>query len=379
MKSRRENNTMRRKHASPSVSVIIPVYNAEKYLRQMLETVEAQTLKNIEIICVNDGSTDRSGEILEQFRKRDSRITCLMQQNLNAGAARNNGLRVAKGEYVVFWDADDKFDKRTLEMMYEKAKRTKADICVCGVYEFTDEGKSYEADGYLRREFLPGKDPFNKYDISERFFDFASNVLWNKMFRRKYLVEKGLSFQNIRQANDTAFVMLSLFLAESVTCLEKKLVYYRINNPDSLTGKSSETVFCPFEAYEHTLQEIKKYPDFSKVQKSFRNKTAKGMFRALNIQTSFEEYVKLYEFLQREGLKRLELDKCRKEDMEEDWIYHDLEKIKTMAAGDFLLYKSNERRWDRDQLKYTLRRVRRKLALLLWLNEKLKEMKKLVK
>lgn len=379
MKNRRKNNTTGQRCDTPPVSVIIPVYNAEKYLGQMLKTVEAQTLKNIEIICVNDGSTDRSGEILEQFRKQDGRITCLTQQNLTAGVARNNGLRIAKGEYVVFWDADDKFDKRALKLMYEKAKRKKADICVCGVCEFTDEGKTYEADGYLRRDLLPEKDPFNKNDISGRFFDFASNVLWNKMFRRQFLVEKELGFQNIRQANDTAFVMLSLFLAESVTCLDKKLVYYRVNNKDSLTGRSSDTAFCPFEAYEYTLREIKKYPDFPKVQKSFRNKTAKGMFRALNIQTSFEEYAKLYEFLQREGIKRLEIDKLEKDEAQEEWIFYDLERIKTMDAGDFLLYKSNERRWDRDQLKYTLRRVRRKLAVLLWLNEKLKKLKKFTK
>lgn len=361
----------------PFVSVIVPVYNAEKYLRQMLKTVVNQTLKRIEIICINDGSTDRSAEIIKEFSKNDSRIIYLEQPHINAGAARNKGLDAAKGRYVVFWDADDKFEKRALETMYEKSESKKADICVCGVNEFTDEGKTYEADGYLREDLIPKKDPFHKFDISERFFDFASNVLWNKMYLREFLSENNLHFQSIRQANDTAFVMLSLYLANAITCVNKKLVFYRVNNKNSLTGRSSETVFCPYEAYLYTLQEIKKYPDFLLVQKSFRNKTAKGIFRGLNMQTSFEAYAGLYEFLQKEGLKNLELSNCKKEDMEEEWIYNDLERMKTMPAGDFLIFKANERRWDRDQLKYTLRRVRKKLAPLLFLNEKLKKVKSL--
>ncbi|MGN1166533.1 MAG: glycosyltransferase family 2 protein [Lachnospiraceae bacterium] len=374
MKKTREYNT----NAKPVVSVIIPVYNAEKNLNQMLETVVNQTLKNIEIICVNDGSTDCSAEVIKKFQKNDNRIIYLEQMNLNAGVARNRGLDFAKGKYVVFWDADDKFDKRALELLFEKAEAKKADICVCGVNEFTDEGKIYEADGYLRVDYIPGKDPFNKFDISEYFFDFASNVLWNKLYLRTFLIENDLRFQNIRQANDTAFVMLSLFFAEAITCVNKKLAFYRVNNPNSLTGRSSETVFCPYEAYLYTLQEIKKYPDFLVVQKSFRNKTVKGMFRALNIQTSFESYKELYDFLQKEGMEKLELLECKKEEMEEEWIYNDLEMMKTMSAGDFLISKANERRWDRDQLKYTLRRVRKKLALLLLINEKLKKIKSIM-
>lgn len=360
----------------PLVSVIIPVYNAERYLKQMLETVEKQTLENIEIICINDGSADDSTRILEQLKKDDNRVKYIEKPHSNAGETRNTGLRAATGEYIAFWDADDLFDKHTLEIMYKKAKHKKADICVCGVNEFTCEGKVYEADGYLRKDLLPKKSTFNKYDISGFLFDFASNVLWNKMFRRGFLVENGLCFQSVRQANDIAFVMMALYLAETITCVDKKLVFYRVNNSASLTGRSSETIFCPYEAYLYTMQELKKYPEFCLVQRSFRNKTARGMFRALNIQTSFEAYEKLYNFLKEEGLKQLEIDKCRKEDLEETWIYDDLERMKKVSAGDFLVYKTNERRWDRDQLKYTLRRVRRRLAPLFFVNQRLKRIRK---
>lgn len=357
------------------VSVIVPVYNAGEYIGQMLESVLGQSMQEIEIICVNDGSTDNSGEIIRSFMDRDSRIMLLEQPNINAGAARNQGLLHARGKYVVFWDADDQFHRRALELMCRKMQRTQADICVCGVCEFVQGGKMYEADGYLKTEFIPDKDPFNKFDLRDTIFNFGSNMVWNKMFRRKFLVSHQLRFQEIRQANDTAFVMRAMFAADRITYVDRYLAFYRVDNADSLTMKSSETVFCPYESYLYTLQELEKEPEFALVKKGFRNKAAMGMFRALNIQSSFNSYEVLYDFLQREGFERLGLTECRKEDMEEEWVCTDLERIRMMSAEEFLLCKANERRMDRDQLKYTLRRVRRRLSVLLKVNQKLKRIK----
>ncbi len=357
------------------VSVIVPVYNAGEYIGQMLDSVLGQSMQEIEIICVNDGSTDNSGEIIRSFKDRDSRIMLLEQPNINAGAARNQGLLHARGKYVVFWDADDQFHRRALELMCRKMQRTQADICVCGVCEFVQGGKMYEADGYLKTEFIPDKDPFNKFDLRDTIFNFGSNMVWNKMFRRKFLVSHQLRFQEIRQANDTAFVMKAMFAADRITYVDRYLAFYRVDNADSLTMKSSETVFCPYESYLYTLQELEKEPEFALVKKGFRNKAAMGMFRALNIQSSFNSYEVLYDFLQREGFERLGLTECRKEDMEEEWVCTDLERIRMMSAEEFLLCKANERRMDRDQLKYTLRRVRRRLSVLLKVNQKLKRIK----
>ena len=357
------------------VSVIVPVYNAGEYIGQMLDSVLGQSMQEIEIICVNDGSTDNSGEIIRSFMDRDSRIMLLEQPNINAGAARNQGLLHARGKYVVFWDADDQFHRRALELMCRKMQRTQADICVCGVCEFVQGGKMYEADGYLKTEFIPDKDPFNKFDLRDTIFNFGSNMVWNKMFRRKFLVSHQLRFQEIRQANDTAFVMKAMFAADRITYVDRYLAFYRVDNADSLTMKSSETVFCPYESYLYTLQELEKEPEFALVKKGFRNKAAMGMFRASNIQSSFNSYEVLYDFLQREGFERLGLTECRKEDMEEEWVCTDLERIRMMSAEEFLLCKANERRMDRDQLKYTLRRVRRRLSVLLKVNQKLKRIK----
>ena len=94
------------------VSVIVPVYNAQQYLKDTLDTIIGQSLKSIEIICVDDGSSDESLSILKDYQNKDSRLTVLTQQNQYAGVARNNGLSIARGKYVVFWDADDLFEKK---------------------------------------------------------------------------------------------------------------------------------------------------------------------------------------------------------------------------------------------------------------------------
>ena len=114
----------------PKVSVILPVYNVEKYLKQCMDSIVNQTLKDIEIICVDDGSTDASLSILKEYEKEDDRVKVICQQNAGAGAARNNGLSIATGEYLSFLDSDDFFSLDMLEKSYAEAKKEDADLIV---------------------------------------------------------------------------------------------------------------------------------------------------------------------------------------------------------------------------------------------------------
>ena len=112
----------------PKFSVILPVYNVEKYLRECLESLVNQTLKDIEFICVNDGSTDSSLDILNEYAKKDSRFVIINQHNQGQGVARNNALAVAKGEYVAFVDPDDWVETNMFEELYLKFKETNVDV-----------------------------------------------------------------------------------------------------------------------------------------------------------------------------------------------------------------------------------------------------------
>ena len=125
------------------VSVIVPVYNAEEHLNQCLDTIVNQTLKEIEIICVDDGSTDNSLEILNQYAQKDTRIKVIQQKNQYAGVARNNGLKIARGEYVIFLDSDDFFKEDLLEKTYNQGKKVDADIVLFGAKCFDNESGDY--------------------------------------------------------------------------------------------------------------------------------------------------------------------------------------------------------------------------------------------
>ncbi len=149
----------------PKVSVIIPVYNTEKYLRQCLDSVINQTLTDIEIICVNDGSTDNSTNILNEYANNDSRIIVLSQKNSGAAIARNNGINNAIGDYLYFIDSDDYVDTTFLEKMYSKSLKYNADICLCRRYNYDAlRDRLEQMNDALITELLPSE-CFNVDDI----------------------------------------------------------------------------------------------------------------------------------------------------------------------------------------------------------------------
>ena len=156
----------------PKVSVIVPVYNAENFLKDSIERILSQTLTDIEIVFVDDGSTDNSLKILREIK--DERVKVLTQKNINAGAARNRGLELATGEYLSFLDADDLFDKEMLEKAYESAKATDAQIILFG------------ADNYNQVE-----DKFEPIDggitDSDNIFLKMKGWTWDKLFKTSFI------------------------------------------------------------------------------------------------------------------------------------------------------------------------------------------------
>ena len=146
----------------PKVSVIIPVYNTEKYLRECLDSVVNQTLRDIEIICVDDGSTDASPEILRKYAEKDSRVQVFTQEKSNAGAARNVGLSKAAGEYLAFLDSDDYYELSMLEHMLACAQERAADVVVCRYHTCCENtGKTSHSCWGVKMDRLPAKKVFS--------------------------------------------------------------------------------------------------------------------------------------------------------------------------------------------------------------------------
>ena len=255
---------------TPKVSVIIPVYNVETYLRECLDSVINQTLKEIEIICVDDGSTDQSLEILKAYAARDNRITILTQRNLYAGTARNAGLSVARGEFLSFLDSDDYFKLEMLYEMYHIGSVENAHIVVCKYTEFDLRTKKERTIGFNEKIYSlytsGRRELFN-----EKIYNFCSPVPWNKIYRRDFIINNNILFQNTIIANDIYMFLTTLSLAENISVVNKSFINYRKFQKNSLMSKREQHFLIPFETFNKFKQIISE-DVFTKVRQSFEER-----------------------------------------------------------------------------------------------------------
>lgn len=253
------------------VSVIIPVYNIERHLRQCLDSVAAQTLRDMEIICVDDGSTDGSPAILAEYASRDSRFQVVTQPNGGPGAARNAGMGLAGGEYLIFLDSDDWFEANFLESMVGKAEETGADVTICRAVEFdTATGGELLSEWMLKSQYLPGES-FSPGDIAKHFFQFTYGMPWDKLYNRSFLVKTGVQFPDLRNSEDLAFVFPSLLLAEHIAILDQTLIHHRVNRLASVSNTRSGQPDAPYEAFSIVKIFLEKHGLMERYRQSFLN------------------------------------------------------------------------------------------------------------
>ncbi|MBS4759487.1 MAG: glycosyltransferase family 2 protein [Clostridium sp.] len=225
----------------PKISIVIPVYNAEQYLRECLDSVINQTFKDIEIICVNDGSTDNSLSILEEYAQKDKRIKILNKENEGVHTAKNLGIDEAKSDYTIFLDADDFFDLRMFEKLYNKALETGCEIVACEAYNFDNETKKISKHNSLLKDNLPQqKEIFSWKDLKN--LNIINPSSWNKIIKTDFLKKTGLRFCNFGLYEDYAFFYSLYAYAVSITYIEDSLVYYR-NNIESQRSNLNKDSF----------------------------------------------------------------------------------------------------------------------------------------
>ncbi|MGO5178209.1 glycosyltransferase family 2 protein [Collinsella sp. LCP21S3_E4] len=241
----------------PIVSVIIPSYNATDYIAQTLESVLAQTLTDIEVIVVDDGSTDNTRNIVADFANKDPRLMLVEQANQFAGVARNNGMSKAQGKYLYFLDADDYIETTTLEELVNAIEQHGADIAIAKSEGFDNTtGDTWTIDGALN-----GVDfdrPIAHAEYCDRLFQSFIGWPWDKLFRKEFIDKTALTFQPLRTTNDALFVFCALALAETIVCLDSVLFHHRTNNKNSLEGsraKSWNNALCAIRAIGDRLSE----------------------------------------------------------------------------------------------------------------------------
>ena len=241
----------------PKVSVIIPVYNADKYLTECIDSVISQTLKDIEIICIDDGSSDESMKILRDYEKSDSRIRVFAQKHSNAGTARNKGLSYATGEYLSFLDADDFFESNMLQKAYEVAAKCKAEIVVFGSDAVNNNTDSHRKLRFtIRENTIPTKIPFEATDINRDFFATFAGWAWDKLFGREYIHTNRFFFQEQRTTNDLKFTYMSLANAKRIAIVQDILAHHRTHIKTSLEATRSESYKCFYEALVMLREEL---------------------------------------------------------------------------------------------------------------------------
>lgn len=320
------------------VSVIVPVYNSAPYLRQCLDSIVGQTLREIEIICVDDGSTDESPAILDEYAAVDDRLRVLHQQNQYAGVARNNGMAQASGKYLMFWDSDDYFDLTALEKMYNQCEADQADICVCGVKrQYDDIGATIVEPNYIRKNCLPESIPFNRETNEEFILNFATPAVWNKMFRHSFVEEARLSFSPTKSANDVLFVEVALCSAASITLVQEPLVVYRRDREGSLTNTLSTTAATPIHIWVETAQELERRGIMPR--ESFANRAFSNLLYILRNQKSYDAFESIMGALDEKSLQQLQLSDASV--IRDEWQISCLEDIQSGSAGAVLVNLMN--------------------------------------
>lgn len=348
------------------ISVVMPIFNAYDYLRPAMDTVLGQTLTEIEIICVDDGSTDNTLEILKEYQAADERVRIVTENNAGPSVARNKGLVRARGKYVIFLDADDFYDATLLEKLYSIAERDSLDIAVCKFDIYNNRKSKYEDN--IKSDhgeiFEDGK-VVSHSECPDVILSCTTGYVWNKLFRREFLVEKEITFDpELRVFEDTHFVVSALSLADRVGKCFERLIHHRVyfNQPrNKLFRKYYRQVPVVYAKIKEFLRSHGMYEPLSL---SFLNLSSSRCYKIYNLLWS-DAKEEFWDMLHNEYAEIFGWTKAEPE-------YFESEEVCDFVASVLMYtYKQNSKREDKG-LKVHLKRVGRAIKAM-QLRKRIKE------
>lgn len=260
----------------PKISVILPVYNVEAYLEEALQSVIHQTLTDIEIIAVNDGSTDNSLDIIKKYATTDSRISFYSQENKGQSAARNLALKHAKGEYLYMMDSDDRIASDTLETCFNYAEQTQADFIFFDGDIFYEDGAQHLPWNYKRTHLCEEYQKYSGEYLLNKMIDTQKHscVVWLLLIRHTYLDSISLSFYPGIIHEDELFTTILTLKSKNIYCLQKSLVQHRVRNTSTMGKRySKRNINC----YLTVFDELFKFQD-SPIIRKFASYTLSKVF-----------------------------------------------------------------------------------------------------
>lgn len=292
----------------PAVTVIIPAWNASSYIRQCMNSVLNQTLKNIQIICVDDGSSDDTLSILQEYVRKDRRVQVISQPNGGAGSARNNAIQYAEGKYLSFLDSDDFFEPNMLEMSYSAAENKDAEIVVFGCDYYTESSSCYRrCPNSINRLLLPSKEVFSLRDVRKDSFRLFVGWAWDKLIRTDLVKKHALTFQKQRTTNDMLFVFSALVLAERITVLSNLLAHHR-RTEISLSVTREQSWDCFYYALLALRDHLRDYGVYEQMEQDYINYALHFSLWQLN-SLAEPTYTVLYQKLREEWFDSLGIAK----------------------------------------------------------------------
>ena len=331
----------------PKVSILVPIFNVEGYLRECLDSLINQTLQDIEIICINDGSTDSCPEILKEYSQKDSRIKVINKENSGYGASMNRGLKEANGEYIGIVESDDFVKNIMFEDLYKLAKKNDADLVKSDFYYYTAFNNRARQAGKIKRRNL--KKVFSiKNDC--RILKMMPTI-WSAIYKRDFLLENNIKFLETPGASyqDTSFAFKTLSAAKRMMFTNKAYLYYRSDNENS-SVKSKGKVFAICDEWEEISRFVDNRPEIKSIVNDIKLSTQFNayMWNAMRIDALFldeflirfqKEFKKYYE---NDEIKDNFYKKVKKEDLQ--MLLNDIENFKEFIKEFALKQEQKEKR-----------------------------------
>ena len=213
----------------PKISVLVPVYNTEKYIKKCIDSIKSQTITDWELILVDDGSTDDSGKICDEYAKQDEKITVYHKKNEGISATREFAVQHANGTYIQFVDSDDWIDADMLERMYGAAQAKNLDVVGCNFIE------EYTSKSVRNRRYYVDKEPFLRDVIASNW-----GVLWKILFKKSLLLDNDIHFPKGIDGGEDYYVVTNILLAaQNIKCIDFYPYHYRLNNSTSFISTPS--------------------------------------------------------------------------------------------------------------------------------------------
>lgn len=247
----------------PEISIVVPVYNAEKYISKCIDSLLNQTFSDIEIICVDDGSSDGTPAILDSYARQDPRVIVIHQTNTGIGGARNRGIAEASGKYMMFCDNDDWYEPNMCEILRSTLLEKQVDMVMCNPF-FELEDKKLPRISLSTVGTIPG----GLYRGVNRFFPTTSGLVWNKIFKTELIRKYDMKFGPGR-GEDLVFGREYMFVIKSFFSLNRNLYHYRIRSTSTSKGTADPIQLSLIQDFQITYDFLKKHDLWEKHRRLF--------------------------------------------------------------------------------------------------------------